>query len=85
MPFSNEKILKICRHNELFMKYSENFSKKPLLFIYDNNKNDLIGAVKVVNALKNAEIGVTLVVAYRDFDGYYEKTKKEILFLNLKS
>lgn len=77
-PFSNEKILKICRHNELFMKYSENFSKKPLLFIYDNNKNDLIGAVKVVNALKNAEIGVTLVVAYRDFDGYYEKTKNEI-------
>lgn len=77
-PFSNEKILKICRHNELFMKYSENFSKKPLLFIYDNNKNDLIGAVKIVNALKNAEIGVTLVVAYRDFDGYYEKTKKEI-------
>lgn len=78
-PFSNEKILKICRHNELFMKYSENFSKKPLLFIYDNNKNDLIGAVKIVNALKNAEIGVTLVVAYRDFDGYYEKTKKEII------
>ena len=77
-PFSNEKILKICRHNELFMRYSENFSKKPLLFIYDNNKNDLIGAVKVVNALKNAEIGVTLVVAYRDFDGYYEKIKKEI-------
>lgn len=77
-PFSNEKILKICRHNELFSKYSENFSKKPLLFVYDNNKNDLIGAVKVVNALKNAEIGVTLVVAYRDFDGYYEKTKKEI-------
>lgn len=77
-PFSNEKILKICRHNELFSKYSENFSKKPLLFVYDNNKNDLIGAVKIVNALKNAEIGVTLVVAYRDFDGYYEKTKKEI-------
>lgn len=77
-PFSNEKILKICRHNELFMKYSENFLKKPLLFVYDNNKNDLIGAVKVVNALKNAEIGVTLVVAYRDGDGYYEKTKKEI-------
>ena len=78
-PFSNEKILKICRHNELFMKYSENFSKKPLLFVYDNNKNNLIGAVKVVNALKNAEIGVTLVVAYRDGDGYYEKTKKEII------
>ena len=78
-PFSNEKILKICRHNEKFSKYSENFSKKPLLFVYDNNKNDLIGAVKVVNALKNAEIGVTLVVAYRDFDGYYEKTKKEIV------
>lgn len=77
-PFSNEKILKICRHNEKFSKYSENFSKKPLLFIYDNNKNDLIGAVKIVNALKNAEIGVTLVVAYRDGDGYYEKTKKEI-------
>ena len=34
--------------------------------------------MKVVNALKNAEIGVTLVVAYRDGDGYYEKTKKEI-------
>lgn len=78
-PFSNEKILKICRHNGLFMEYSENFSKKPLLFIYDNNKKDLIGAVKVVNALKNAEIGVTLVVAYRDGDGYYEKTKKEIV------
>lgn len=78
-PFSNEKILKICRHNEKFSKYSENFSKKPLLFVYDNNKNDLIGAVKVVNALKNAEIGITLVVAYRDFDGYYEKTKKEII------
>lgn len=78
-PFSNEKILKICRHNGLFMEYSENFSKKPLLFIYDNNKKDLIGAMKVVNALKNAEIGVTLVVAYRDGDGYYEKTKKEIV------
>ncbi|UKI13791.1 MAG: hypothetical protein L6V85_06295 [Clostridiales bacterium] len=44
--------MKICRHNEKFSKYSENFSKKPLLFVYDNNKNDLIGAVKIVNALK---------------------------------
>ena len=78
-PFSNEKIVKICRHNELFSKYSENFLKKPLLFVYDNNKRELSRAVKVVNALKNAEIGVTLVVAYRDFDGYYEKNKKEIV------
>lgn len=42
-PFSNEKILKICRHNEKFSKYSENFSKNRCCLFTTTTKTTLSG------------------------------------------
>ena len=63
MPFSNKKIIGICRYNRTFMRYSHNFTRKPLLFVYDGNKNALKRALTLSDRWLSAGIAVSLIVS----------------------
>lgn len=77
-PFSAEKIIGICRYNRTFMRYSHNFTRKPLLFVYDGNKNALKRALTLSDRWLSAGIAVSLIVSYSDRDGYFAPVRREI-------
>ncbi|MEG2107099.1 MAG: glucoamylase family protein [Clostridia bacterium] len=78
IPYEQQKMLNICANHADFVRYSENFNRKVLLFKYENGQTEALKqAVNMLNLLNDLGIKTSLLIWYVERDSYFEPIKNE--------